>query len=140
MTRKPSRDAGKRNSPSYAVGYGKPPLNSQFKPGQSGNAKGRPRGQKNLKTLIKQAMISQISVREGSNDRRVTKIEGVVLRQIENALKGNDRSAMAVIKMATALGFLEDKPENGTEEIDLTPPDERILNELAIRLKGPKKS
>ena len=34
----------------YKVGYGKPPKSSRFKSGSSGNAKGRPKGSKNLKT------------------------------------------------------------------------------------------
>ncbi len=38
MPRKKPRRLG-----SYEVGYGKPPVASQFKPGQSGNRKGRPR-------------------------------------------------------------------------------------------------
>jgi hypothetical protein len=41
-----------------AVGYGQPPVASRFKPGTSGNPKGRPRGAKNLKTLVKEAMIA----------------------------------------------------------------------------------
>ena len=34
---------GVERSGDYEVGYGKPPVNTQFKPGQSGNPKGRPR-------------------------------------------------------------------------------------------------
>ena len=90
----------------YAVGYGKPPSTSRFKPGQSGNAKGRPKGRKNLKTLIRQAMTAMITVQEGSSGRHVTKLEGVVLRQLQNALKGNDRSAMAVIAIGEGPGPL----------------------------------
>jgi hypothetical protein len=119
-----SQERKKPSKPGYAVGYGKPPLSTRFKPGTSGNAKGRPTNSKNLKTLIRQALTAKISIREGSSNRRVSKIEGVVLRQLENALKGEDRAAMAVIKMAMQMGFLEDaQPEvaetvrSGDEEI-----------------------
>ena len=33
--------------PGYEVGNGKPPEHSRFKPGQSGNPRGRPKGAKN---------------------------------------------------------------------------------------------
>jgi hypothetical protein len=123
----------------YAVGYGKPPSASQFRPGQSGNVKGRPKGRKNLKTLIKQAMTAMITVQEGSSGRHVTKLEGVVLRQLQNALKGNDRSAMAVIKMASEMGLLEDTPDASSAESDLSAADERILKELLVHRRGAKR-
>jgi hypothetical protein len=122
---KPSR---KLSGQDYVVGFGRPPAGSRFRPGISGNAKGRPKGHKNLKTLIRQAMTASISVQEGSSTRRVSKIEGVVLRQLQSALKGDDRSAMAVIKMAMQLGLLEDPQSEANEA--LTPSDEAILQQL----------
>jgi hypothetical protein len=123
----------------YVVGYGKPPTASRFQPGQTGNAKGRPKGHKNLKTLIRQAMTARISVQEGSSSRQVSKIEGVVLRQLQNAMKGNDRSAMAVIRMALQLGFLDDGPEDHKTEAGLSASDERILRELMSRREGKRR-
>ena len=122
----------------YKVGYGKPPKSSRFKSGSSGNAKGRPKGNKNLKTLIRRAMTSTISIQEGSRSRRVSKIEGVVLRQLQDALKGNDRSAMAIIKMAIQMGLLED-PDINSAETALSASDERILAELFTRQKKVKR-
>ena len=123
----------------YAVGYGKPPVTSRFRPGQTGNAKGRPKGHKNLKTLIRQAMTARIVIQEGSSNRQVSKIEGVVLRQLQNALKGNDRSAMAVIRMALQLGFLDDVADGHQAEEALSPTDERILKELMTRREGKRR-
>jgi hypothetical protein len=114
-----------------AVGYGRPPVANRFKPGTSGNLKGRPKGAKNLRSLIREAMIASIPIQEGEKTRRVTRLEGVVLRQIQGALKGNDKSAMAVLKMALQLGLLEDSSDSG--EISLGREDERILNELLTR-------
>lgn len=36
----------------YKVGPGKPPKHTRFKPGQSGNPKGRPKGSQNVKTVL----------------------------------------------------------------------------------------
>ena len=134
MKRVKSRQDKHDHGRAYTVGYAKPPSASRFEPGVSGNVKGRPKGRKNLKTLIKQAMTATITIQEGTSGRQVTKLEGVVLRQLQNALKGNDRSAMAVIKMANEMGLLDDAADasSGTES-DLTPSDERILKELLAR-------
>jgi hypothetical protein len=116
----------------YPVGYGKPPLASRFKRGTSGNAKGRPKGSKNLKTLIRDAMTASISVQEGAKTKRVSRIEGVVLRQLQKALMGSDQAAMAVVKMALQLGFLEGSTDN-FDAVALTRDDEQILSELIAR-------
>jgi hypothetical protein len=139
MSQARSRQGKRGSDRDYVVGYGKPPDASRFKPGQTGNSKGRPKGHKNLKTLIRQAMTARISVQEGSSNRQVSKIEGVVLRQLQNALKGNDRSAMAVIRMALQLGFLDDATEDHQAEARLSATDESILKELIARHGGKRR-
>jgi len=118
----------------YTVGFGRPPLGSRFKRGASGNPKGRPKHSKNLKTLIRQALTAPIAVQEGAYSRRVSKLEGVVLRQLQGALKGNDRAALAIIKMAIQMGFLDD-PVGDSGETPLSASDERILADLFTRGK-----
>jgi len=125
----------KHSGRTYSVGYGQPPVASRFKPGVSGNVKGRPKGGKNLKTLLWQAMTGIIAIQEGSKTRRLTKIEGVVLRQLQNALKGDDKSATAVVKMATQLGFLEEA-STPAETTTLSAADEQILQELFSRRRN----
>jgi hypothetical protein len=119
----------------YVVGYRRPPAATRFKPGKSGNPKGRRKGSKNFKTLIKEALHAKITIQEGSTSRRVSKFEGVILRQLQNALKGSDRSAMALFKMAAELDFLEDAQNNTVEGESLTPADEAIL-ELLLPLNS----
>ena len=128
-------DALSRGKPdrAYAVGYGRPPVESRFQPGTSGNPRGRRKGSKNLKTLIRKAMTASVSIHEGTKTRRVSKIEGVVLRQLQSALTGDDRSAMAVIKMAMQMGLLEEPASNAAEISALSGADERILDELLAR-------
>jgi len=134
-TRTKRGDAPSRGKPerTYAVGYGRPPIESRFQPGASGNPSGRRKGSKNLKTLIRKAMTATVSIHEGTKTRRVSKIEGVVLRQLQSALTGDDRSAMAVIKMAMQMGLLEEPASNAAEDTALSGADERILEELLAR-------
>jgi Family of unknown function (DUF5681) len=126
--------ANSRSDEAYTIGFGRPPLGSRFKRGISGNPKGRPKHSKNLKTLIRQALTAPIAVQEGARSRRVSKLEGVVLRQLQGALKGNDRAALAIIKMAIQMGFLDD-PVGNSSETPLSASDERILADLFARGK-----
>jgi hypothetical protein len=41
-----------RSTKDYEVGYGRPPIHTRFKPGQSGNPAGRPKGAQNFATEI----------------------------------------------------------------------------------------
>jgi hypothetical protein len=122
--------------PRTDVGYGRPPVHSRFKKGRSGNPRGRPKHSRNLKTIIRQAFTDRITVREGETRRSITKIEGVVLRQVEAALKGNERAALAVLKMASQVGLLEDAAA-GPDDTALTSVEQQLIDNL-LQAASPK--
>ena len=124
---------GASSSGDYTVGYKKPPVASRFPPGMSGYPQGRKKGSKNLKTLIKAAMTSKILIQEGQRSRRVSKIEAVVMRQLQSALKGNERAAMAAIKMAMLVGLLDDSDKTAGEAAALSAAEEQIIEQLISR-------
>ena len=130
MSAKPrDRAAGSSNR---GVGYGRPPIVSQFKPGASGNPSGRPKKSRNLKTIIRNALTANVLVREGEKKRSVSKLEGIVLRQLESALKGNDKAALATLKMAAQVGLL-DVGEGELETPSLSAGEQQIIDELLAR-------
>jgi Family of unknown function (DUF5681) len=132
---------GKTSKPAQSTagtGYGRPPEHTQFKPGKSGNPKGRPKQSKNLKSIIQQALTSTVTVRENGRLRSVSKIEGVVLSQLERALKGNEKAALAVLRMAGHVDLLNGG-DGSAEGDQLTAADEKILAQLLADHKPAKR-
>jgi hypothetical protein len=82
----------------YSVGYGKPPRDHQFQPGQSGNRKGRPKGVKNTVTLLREILDRRIEMRSGGILRRVSVREAMLTRFAESALKGDIKSAAFLLQ------------------------------------------
>lgn len=85
----------------YDVGYGKPPKETRFKPGVSGNPKGRPKGSKNkrpalheerLKEIILDEAYRTIDVRDGDRTITVPMAQAVVRSLAVNAAKGRTRA------------------------------------------------
>jgi Family of unknown function (DUF5681) len=89
-------------SRTYEVGYGRPPRAHQFKPGESGNPKGRPKGAKSEASIWQTRLNEKIEVREGGRVRRITVREAIVLRCIDDALKGNIKTANFVLGRSAA--------------------------------------
>jgi hypothetical protein len=76
-------------------------------------------------------------LRQGQGKRSISKLEGIVLRQIEGALKGNDKAALATLKMAAQVGLLEG-PESEIEAAALSASEKEMMEEL-LSSKGVRK-
>lgn len=75
------------------VGYGRPPKEHQFKPGQSGNPKGRKKGVKNEAAILHELLQHMVTLTERGKTRKITLLEAILRRVAEDCLKGNIRSA-----------------------------------------------
>src|SRR5258708_5635216 len=97
------------------VGYGSPPVHSQFKPGQSGNPSGRAKGSQNLKTLFNKILDEEISLRDGADVKKISKAEAVVRGVVVGALKGDPRNVAILFRLAEQAGQFQEPSSEITE-------------------------
>lgn len=72
----------------YEVGYARPPKASRFKPGQSGNPRGRPKGAKNVETILQDVLLRPITAMEGGKRKQITVLEAFFKRLSKLAVEG----------------------------------------------------
>jgi hypothetical protein len=70
-----------------------PPENSRFRRGKSGNPKGRPKGSKNLSTIMMEAARAPVTATINGKIRKITKLEATAMQLATKAAAG-DRAAM----------------------------------------------
>jgi hypothetical protein len=115
----------------YDVGYGKPPKSGQFKPGESGNSAGRPKGTKNLKTDLQEELSSKINVMEGGNKVTYTKQQALVKTLSTKALKGDLRAINTLVNLINRL--LTDEDVESNNEKPITTSDQALFNSFLKR-------
>jgi hypothetical protein len=107
----------------YEVGYKKPPTAGQFKPGQSGNPKGRPKGSKNLRTVITRDLDEMVTIRENGTRRSVTKREVVGKQLVKKAIDGDYRAIQTILKVDDDTEAIVNRKAANQ---DNAPPDESL--------------
>ena len=80
------------DSEEYKVGYGKPPKHTQFPKG-NGPGKGKPKGAKNLKTIVNLVTGAKVSTKINGKLKKISKIE-LAVRQLANMAAGGDLKAI----------------------------------------------
>src|SRR5476651_446459 len=76
----------------YAVGFAKPPQSNQFKRGESGNPKGRPKGSVGLHTLILKASRERVRANGPHGTRLVCKLEAAAIQLSNKSAQGDTRA------------------------------------------------
>jgi hypothetical protein len=111
-------------------GRGKPPKATQFKPGESGNPRGRPKGVRNLRTDLANVLEKRVRIREGGQQHRVSGQRAVLLKLLEKALSGDNKATAQLFGMLMKLEA-DDPPEKEPENV--TERDEAIIAEFLRR-------
>ncbi len=104
-----------RKKKRYEVGYGKPPKSGQFRKGQSGNPKGRPKGSRDYYSIARGVLNSRMRVKIEGKVRWVSTMEAGLLRLREKAVHGDLRSLQLILEMGRELQARDDsKPPSET--------------------------
>ena len=103
----------------YGVGYRRPPKETRFKKGQSGNPKGRPKGSRNLSKILEEALFRKVSIKDERGTRDVVYIAALVQKLSVDALKGDSRAQAKILEL---IKFHEARCDEGTNS-DATPSD-----------------
>jgi hypothetical protein len=125
-TANPSKEQSSEDT--YEVGYCRPPLRTRFKPGQSGNPKGRTKQSQNLRTIVKQVSNEQIQIREGDRTRRMSRMEALVRSTFTRAFK-DPKALSPLIMLLRQCGYGGDHDEPAGDVL-LGPEYEAIVKDF----------
>jgi hypothetical protein len=123
------------NERDYEVGYGKPPRHTRFKPGRSGNPRGRPSGSKNLSTLLNEALNEPVIVAENGGQRKISKRRAIIKQLVNQSAKADLRATKILLDILQEIERTEPAP---SETSSFGPADEKVIEQLKARWHGKK--
>lgn len=84
----------------YQVGFGKPPVETQFPKGKSGNLKGRPTKSETLSATVNDIFFNRsVSALENGRRRKVTTVRALLLQLRNDALQGDAAARREVFRL-----------------------------------------
>jgi hypothetical protein len=125
----------------YKVGPGRPPKEHQFKPGQSGNPKGRKRKPRSLapdlRRLFEQALNEKVTLKQGDRERILTMGEAGIKQLMAQFAKGDRHARRDVFDYAEKLGIDLISGHRQEFEEGLGSNHQEILDAYFARRSGP---
>ena len=103
-----------------------PPVDGRFKPGHPGIG-GRPKGQRNVATVLRKGLNERTKIREGHRIRSVTKLDAIILRMVDDAALGKPQARPNLIALMRALGLV--KPSEPAQQQPRTATDQPVTAE-----------
>jgi hypothetical protein len=120
----------------YDVGYGRPPRHTQFKPGQSGNPRGRPKGAKSEADILNALLNRKITIQERGRARQITVMEGAYRAITQNALKGDLKAAAFLFNRKAQIDQAVAAPPSEMNEDDHAVLDSYIQQIISAQAAG----
>jgi hypothetical protein len=112
-TKPPQGDQGD----AYEVGHKKPPKHTQFKKGQSGNPRGRPKGRRSFDDAFMAELHKVVPVTINGKPAKITNVGAIAQRVVRAAITGNPagmRLALQTIEKTEAREAAREAKANHT--------------------------
>jgi hypothetical protein len=107
--------SGEERKKKYPVGYCRPPLDTRFKTGQSGNPAGRrrqknPKGAANVAAVLAEIFNEKVTVREGETTRTMTRLEAFIRSMVNSASQGKPTAIAKIMSIASEAKLIGEAP------------------------------
>jgi Family of unknown function (DUF5681) len=119
-----SKDEWTTEWPDDQVGYKRPPKKHQFKRGQSGNPRGRPKNARSSNRILKKFIQEEIIIVANGERRRMTRYEYLINTIYVGAVKGNAKSSALLMHMIKEQGLIEKEFASDEMRIIVVGPDD----------------
>jgi hypothetical protein len=116
----------------YKPNYRKPPNATRFKPGQSGNPKGRPKGVRNFETDLDEALRALVEVKTNGGVRRITMQKALLQTLAEKARDGDLRAIQHLTSLILRMDNRSEAPATVLESNDRAILDEYYEERKAL--------
>ncbi|HXN00204.1 MAG TPA: DUF5681 domain-containing protein [Candidatus Dormibacteraeota bacterium] len=117
-------------------GYGKPPKHAQFKKGQSGNPKGRPKGTLSLATVLERTLREQVVINENGRRNVITKLEAAIKQLVNKAASGD---AQAMRYLCHLVLSAEQRSVGGEASTQFSDADRKVMDNILTRFQQSSK-
>jgi Family of unknown function (DUF5681) len=119
------------------AGYKRAPGTGRFKPGVSGNPRGRPKGSRNLQTELKEVMSETVVIRKNGKHRRVSSQRAILMRLRQMALDGDGR---AIVKLIDTQLKVNPATSSEDQAEEILPQNDKDLIAAFLRDATPSKT
>jgi hypothetical protein len=113
------------------VGYRNPSAATQFKKGQSGNPKGRPKGSLNVSTVFAQMLRERVAFNENGRRKTMTKLEAVIKQIVNKAASGDLRAIKLLMSFEAETRAAQPQPNDQTPKKS----DQKIVEGIMKRFR-----
>jgi hypothetical protein len=117
----------------YEVGHGKPPKHGQFRKGDGRPRPGRPKGSKNLDTLLMEAARTKLRATIDGEKRKITMVQATTMKLALRAASGEPK---ATTEFLDWIDKIEQRAEAARpSEYPFSDVDKTVIREIYKRLR-----
>lgn len=117
----------------YEVGYRKPPVSGQFKPGKSGNPNGRKAKPKSVQAQVQKALSKKVRITDGGQSKLLAFQDVIIRGLVTKAAKGDLKAAAFVFNLTISPLYAD---TDTILEDTLSPEDKAMLEKMMDQCLG----